>query len=271
MVLFWTIFKKRVFFLYMFVCLAGTMIIAYTFQFFVFARGVDTGNDLIRGVSSISGGASAVISKTSSHVRMVLDPTGKGLIATYRNDLGGQGGAVFDAGYGRFTGSVDGSDEHGRYLVNVAKWLEDNSSSPDGSSILIYDLSSPERTTLGDRLLAGLSESGFRVKSVGKKEMASLTDKCLAGYGQLWLFSAGPSRLTDAEHAAVSKFSGEGKGLFLVGGADPAIANRLSGEYGVVFSESVEQRADVAVGIASRMFGGASELLGRFLKLVHKA
>ena len=82
MVLFWTVFKKRVFFLYLFICLAGTILIAYAFQFLVFVPYVDTGSPLLRGVRSLSGGTASIIEKQNKNVRIVMDPDGKSMIAT---------------------------------------------------------------------------------------------------------------------------------------------------------------------------------------------
>jgi len=94
MVMFWTIFRKKVFFLYMFICIAGTLIISYAFQFLVFAPGVDMGNSLLEEVRSLSGGSSSVITKQHKDVRIVMDPDGNSMIATYSNALEGQGGVV---------------------------------------------------------------------------------------------------------------------------------------------------------------------------------
>src|SRR5512133_245606 len=63
MVMFWTFFKKRVFALYMFVCLSGTLLISYTFQVLLFTPGVDLGHALLKGVGNLGGGPAAVIQK----------------------------------------------------------------------------------------------------------------------------------------------------------------------------------------------------------------
>jgi hypothetical protein len=128
MIMFWTIFKKRVFFLYMFVCLAGTIMIAYSFQYFLLNPYVDTGNPVLRGVRSISGGNSAVIMKAHNdkHVRIVMDPGGKGIIATYNNSVDGHGGIVFDSGGDRFMEGLADKHDNRKYLENIAAWLEEN-------------------------------------------------------------------------------------------------------------------------------------------------
>lgn len=271
MVLFWTIFKKRVFLLYMFVCLVGTMLISYSFQYLVFVPGVDTGNELLRGISSIPGGESAVITKSDKNVRMVLDPDSKGLIATFRNDLEGQGGIVFDAGYGRFLGNQAGCEANRRYIGNVAKWLEQNSSSQVRTNILIYDLSAGKAEPLKGNILADLKANGFNVKVTGKSEPPQLTANILSDSGQLWLFSGSGSSLTTAEIRAISQYVDDGKGVLLVAGRDSKNANQFSERYGVAFSDGTEIRVSTSLGIVSLLFGDASEVLGKFLRLVHKA
>lgn len=271
MVLFWTIFKKRVFLLYMFVCLAGTMLLSYSFQYLLFVPGVDTGNELLRGISSIPGGESAIITKSDKNVRMVLDPGGKGLVATFRNDLEGQGGIVFDAGYGRFIGSQAGSDANRKYISNVAKWLEENSSSQTKTNILIYDLSARKAEPLERNIIADLKAKGFSVKVTSRMENPQLTSEKLSESGQLWLFSRGGSSLTEAENNAISRYVDDGKGLLLIAGGDSKTVNQLSARYGVAFLGGTEIRGSTPLGIVSLLFGDASEVLGKFLRLVHKA
>lgn len=271
MVLFWTIFKKRVFFLYMFVCLAGTILISLAFQNFVFASGVDTGNQLLRGISSIPGGESTVLTKQSKNVRMVIDPGEKGLIATFSNDLDGQGGVVFDSGYGRFFGVQAAVDNNMKYIDNVAKWLAQNSSSQAGTNILIYDLTDPNISPLNGKTFSQLASNGFKAKMISRVTTNHLTAKMLADYGQLWIFSSGGAQLTDTEISAISQFTSGGKGMLLVAGNNPTAVNQLSARYGVIFSGVIETRDQIPLGIASVMFGDISDALGKFFKLVNKA
>lgn len=276
MVLFWTIFKKRVFALYMFVCLAGTVLIAYSFQLFVFAPGVDTGNELLRGVSRLSAESSAVVTKTDHTVRMVMDPAGKGLIATFSNELDGRGGVVFDAGYERFLASPSDMSNNRKYVGNVAKWLEDNSSSATGTEILIYDLSSRGKV-LGKDILDDLGRSGYRVKIAGRSQIPKITAPLLADYGQVWLFYGSGASLSADELTAIDRFSGDGKGMLVVAGSDGtgsdpmAGVNLLTSRYGVTFSGVPASSGEVRVGMASRFLASASEVLGRLLKMVNKA
>jgi hypothetical protein len=52
---------------------------------------------------------------------------------------------------------------------------------------------------------------------------------------------------------------------------EDAVVNRLSSRYGVQFSDSADNGPRIFVGMTSQLFTSASELLGRFLKIVHKA
>ncbi|GAM11306.1 hypothetical protein OR1_03618 [Geobacter sp. OR-1] len=277
MIMFWTIFKKRVFVLYLFVCLAGTIIISYAFQAFVFVPGVDTGNELLRGVSRLSGGKSAVVTKQDNNVRMVMDPGGKGLIATFRNELDGQGGVVFDAGYERFWAGAADMHDNRRYVANVARWLQDSGNAQANTGILIYDASSGTNEILSRNTIAELTQAGFKVKIVRKTESPKITAAFLADYGQLWLLFGGESSLTDAEIKTVTQFNGDGKGMLVIAGAAAPVSgsltgvNRLSSRYGVSFSGVNDNNGELSVGMSSRLFANASEVLGRFLKIVHKA
>ncbi|GBE06825.1 hypothetical protein BMS3Abin10_02482 [bacterium BMS3Abin10] len=68
MTMLWAIFRKKVFFLYMFISIAGTIILAYSFQFLVFVPYVDTDNPLLTGVRSLSGGNAAIITKAGARM-----------------------------------------------------------------------------------------------------------------------------------------------------------------------------------------------------------
>ncbi|HYQ47914.1 MAG TPA: permease, partial [Thermodesulfovibrionales bacterium] len=126
MVMFWTIFKKKVFFLYMFICIVGTLLVSYAFQFLLFVPNVDTGNPLLKEVRTLSGGSSAVLHKQNKDVRIVMDPENKGMIATYNNALEGQGGIVFDTGLDRFLGAPADRNDDRTYMQNIAEWLGQN-------------------------------------------------------------------------------------------------------------------------------------------------
>lgn len=277
MVLFWTFFRKRVFVLYMFVCLTGTLLIAYTFQLFVFVPGVDLGNPLMKGVSAISGGASTVIRKNGANARMVMDPSGKGIIATYTNDVDGQGAIVFDASSARFSSASEPGNDNRKYVLNIAEWLEQNVNSEPRKRILIYHFA--DTPPLGGTVPAELTKQGFAITAATRKDIPRISARLLAEYSQLWLFFDGRSvnGLSDEELKLISNHNAKSRGTLVVA-ADPLPdyageqpANRLSSRYGVRFSGSVENSRKLDVSVASNLLNRASEMLGTALKIVKKA
>jgi hypothetical protein len=188
MVLFWTVFKKRVFALYLSVCVLGTILIAYLFQALVFIPGVDMGNPLLKGVSSLSGGSSAVLEKQDKQVRIVMDPDGKPMIAVYSNDLEGHGNIVFDSGSARFLN--DGQYDNARYLRNAVEWLEQGNASSARQRVLIYDIArnagnDTEVSVKG--IAAGLEKHGFSVMTTDRRRTPTVSERLLEGYSQLWV------------------------------------------------------------------------------------
>jgi len=279
MVLFWTIFKKRVFFLYLFICITGSIMIAYAFQAFLFVPGVDTGNPLLKGVRSLSGGDSVFLRKLNKNVRIVMDPDGKNIIATYSNDVEGHGGVVFDGGPVRFMGRASERYDNRRYLENLAGWMELNNHSPSKNNILIYeDLfnSGLDRSALDGSLLP----KGFKVRITGRREIPKLSSELLADYSQIWLIfgeSEAGSQISDVELETISRFVEEG-GSMLIATGNPrqgrdatSTENRLSSRYGVLFSGCVKNAEELHTSIASQTLYRISALLGKILKLVHKA
>ncbi len=281
MVMFWTIFKKRVFFLYLFVCVAGTIMIAYTFQYLVFTPHVDTGNPVLRGVRSISGGSSAVITKAQNgkHVRIAMDPEGKGIIATYNNSVEGHGGVVFDSGGDRFMeGSADKHDNR-RYLENIAAWLEENNVSGSRRNILIYNTAGgleADRDPFSRSSFESLEKKeGFNIKLTDRKEIPQISKSLLEQYSQLWIIfgeTGSACCFSDAELITITGFSQDGKGLLIVAGKyhegteDLTAVNRLSSRFGVVFSGSVKNAGEIRVSKSFNFFNRMSEVLERFYK-----
>ena len=281
MIMFWTIFKKRVFFLYMLVCLAGTIMIAYGFQQFVFTPYVDTGNPILNGVRSISGGSSAVIAKANNNrqVRVVMDPGGKGIIATYTNSVEGQGGIVFDSGSERFIGSSADRYDNRRYVRNIAAWLEENNVSASGENILIYDAADVDgeaRNVVSQSTVKSLENSdGFNVKLTDRKLYPEITQALLEQYSQLWVIfgESGPgNRLSDSELEIISGFSDEGKSILIVAGKhqagmnDLSAANSLASRFGVTFEGFVENRDELQVSSSFHVLNRMSEGLERFYR-----
>ncbi len=277
MVLFWTFFRKRVFALYMFVCLSGTMLIAYTFQLLIFVPGVDLGNPLMKGVSSISGGSSAIIQKSGPNTKMVMDPAGKGIIATYTNDVDGHGAIVFDASSARFRSVAGSGNDNRKYILNIAEWLEQNVNSQPQKRILIYSMAGAP--ALENNALAELAKEGFAVTISNRKETPRITERMLADCSQLWLFfdDNNPVGLSEDEIKLVTNSNDKSKGMLVVastatsGNSAEQSANSLTSRYGVRFSGIVENSNKMGVSVASSLLGRTSELLGTFLKMVNKA
>ncbi len=283
MVMFWTVFKKRVFFLYMFICIVGTILISYAFQFFVFVPGVDMGNPLLADVSSLSGGSASVINKQNKDVQMVMDPGGKGMIATYSNDVNGEGGIVFDSGFGRFLdGSADKFDNR-KYAANIAEWLKENNTFSSGKRILVYDTftkSGVDGKAISGKIVEALERKGFAVRVTDRRDTPRISERLLEPYDQLWLFFGGEGPglyFGGKELEAVSRFVDDGKGMLIVAGEHPedsydmAAANSISSRYGVVFSGSVKDADKLHVSSSSYFLDKTSAILGRVLKFMHKA
>ncbi|GLI38593.1 permease [Geobacter hydrogenophilus] len=281
MVLFWSFFRKRVFFLYMFVCLSGTLLIAYTFQALLFTPGVDIGNPLLKGVASLSGGEAAAIVKHDTNVRMVMDPAGKGIVATYSNAVEGWGGVVFDGGKGRFTAAMDNRHDNRTYIGNIADWLAENSFAASSTRILVYSLGSgagDDASLLGEKALAELGSKGYTVRRAGRRDVPHLTEGLLAGYGQVWLFFADAAAgLNDAEVKLLVDFNAKGGGALIVpsrpqpGDASLRGANALASRFGVTFAGVADNGPEVRVSAASAVLNRSAEWLGSVLKLVKKA
>ncbi|CAG0986355.1 Putative two-component membrane permease complex subunit SMU_747c [Geobacteraceae bacterium] len=282
MVLFWTFFRKRVFFLYMAVCLSGTLLIAYGFQLLVFMPGVDVGNPLLKGVATLSGGQAAAILKHDPNVRMVMDPAGKGIVATYTNQLDGRGPIVFDGAHGRFVAATADRYDNRAYIGNIADWLAENSLSAGSTKILVYSVGNgagEASALLGEKVLAELGTRGFTVKVVGRHEVPRITEGMLTEWGQVWLFFGddGAAGLNDAEMNLIADYHAKGGAALIVaaapqaGGASPRGANLLASRYGVTFSGVVDNGPEVRVSTASTVLNRTAEWLGSVLKLVKKA
>jgi hypothetical protein len=267
----------------MFVCIVGTILIASVFQWLVFVPGVDTGNLLFKRVSSLAGGRSAVISKENQNVRIALDPAGNNIIATYSNDVASHGGVVFDAGFDRFTAAAKGIEDDRRYVVNIADWLQQCSSFPDNRKILIYTIARGAKKSsldIGEGLTTLLQRASFNVTQLDRTRAPKLTDLMLKDAGQLWLFfpdSNGEGRLSEDEMKLITSYNERGNGMLVslenssvdTNGVTPV--NLLTSRYGVQFSGVATNNPRISIGIGAQMLSSASEILGRLLKIVHKA
>jgi hypothetical protein len=212
-----------------------------------------------------------------------MDPEGKGMIATHTDDLGGQGGIVFDSGFGRFLDdSVDRFDNR-KYVMNVAAWLEQGNTSPAERNILIYDTfqgSGLDKDAFSRVIPALLEKNGFKVRITDRRETPEVTEGLLRGYSQLWLFFGGSEagrHFSEAELETISKSAGNGMSMLIVAGNhrdgadDLSAPNQLASRYGVLFSGYVEHKEELPATTASYFFHRASGVLGKVLKVVHKA
>lgn len=275
---FWTMFKKKVFFLYMFICIAGTLMIAYLFQWLVFVPYADMGNPLLKGVDSISGGKSPIIQKEDKTVRVVMDPDGKAIIAQADDYTNGKGRVVFDSGLDKFMHISATYKGNRNYIKNTAEWLEEGSGNGN-KKILIYNLF---QDTGSNNSLTGMSsllqnEYGFKVTLTDRKETPEISRELLSKYSQVWVFFGGPEKdfLSGEEADIISDFNNTGNGILINAGnsnvKEPAGANRLSSRFGVKFTGSVENREEITVSTSSYFLNRVSETVGKILKFTGKA
>jgi hypothetical protein len=238
---------------------------------------VDTGNALLKGVSALGGGKAAIIRKQGENVRVVLDPADKPLVATYNNLLGTEGGVVFDAGMARFQTDLTGRLNNRKYVENIADWLEQSSSATAKGSILIYDLSTGDNPLLAKAPLSALGSADRKLVLATRASMPALSPALLAKQSQVWLFFPPGATLGEKELKAVTDFNRSGGALLLVSGGestgdrDLAGINRLSSGFGVNFYGQATQGEEIPVAVAAPLFYRASEMLGKLLKLTHKA
>lgn len=279
MTMLWALFKKRLFFLYLFICVGGTIILAFFFQYFVLVPHVDTGNPLLWGVEAVSGGRASVIVKTGKDVRVVMDPGGKDLIAEYTNYLAERGPAVFDAGDQRFLQKSFRRYSNARYLRNIAEWLEENGTSLRHKNILIYDLSGG--TGPGAQLIHGASldllrrQTRFSFTRMDRATTPEVTQQLVGPYSQLWIL-AGPRgaavKFSASELQAIRRFSAEGRGLLIVAGprqpgAAVTAVNQVAAPFGVSFKGTTELSGELPVSAETYFSGRIASLLRDFYRL----
>jgi uncharacterized membrane protein YraQ (UPF0718 family) len=284
MIMFWSIFKKRVFTLYMFVCLGGTLLITYAFQLFVFVPGVDTGNPLFKGVASLSGGRSAGIVKHDNTIRIALEHNGRNIIATSTYEIDSRGGVLFDSGFERFVGADGPKPGNRTYIRNAAEWLELNNRSATKGSILLYETRSDIGKTMPGAAAGiekSLLNSGYSLQRVQRTTSPVLTAELLNKYGQIWLLIADDRErgtvFSDQECAAIRTYSEQGHSILLSvenrAGSDASLntANSLASAFGVSFSGAVDSGAELPVSLASGFLSQASVIIGSVLKIFNKA
>jgi hypothetical protein len=189
---------------------------------------------------------------------------------------------VVDAGFDRFLNTSASGLDNGKYIQNIAQWLEENNSSSE-KSILIYNTyrkSGLDNKALGSDLVALLESRGFKVRITDRQESQDISDRLTGSYSQLWVFFGdAESRevFSPAEMEAISKFSRDGKSMLIVSGiyddgsSSLSAANQLTSKYGVVCSGSADHKNELTASTASYFLNRASGIIGKVLKLVHKA
>jgi len=284
MIMFWAVFKKRVFTLYMFICLAGTIALAYSFQYMIFTPYVDTGNALLKGVGSISGGKVATINKdpAAEHLRIVMDPQRKRLVATYYNADARYGGVVFDAGGAKFMEDGAGKFDNEKYIRNVAAWIEDQSFSFTNRNILVYIQSNDPgkpHNSFSQKVLDSLREKDdFSVSVTNRKDTPEISEDLLLQYSQVWIFSgmdkSADTLLSDNELEIITQYNQSGSGLLVGVGQQGDSAeglddiNRLAKEFGLTFSGSVENSDELQVSKFVGLLSVVPEILGKYYKMI---
>lgn len=284
MIIFWSLFKKRVFVLYMFVCLGGTLLIAGIFQMLVFVPGVDIGNPLFKGVATVSGGHSSSIVKHGKDVRIALENSGRNIIATYANDLNERGGVVFDTCFDRYLLDNTLISDNEKYIRNAADWLEQNNSSALKGSILVYEVRAASKEAsngVGSGIERGLRNSGYTLQVLQRSTTPLITAELLNKFGQIWIFVAdgrhSSAVFSNAECAAIRAYAGNGHSILLAvdkkAGSNESLegANKVAEQLGVSFSGDVDSAEVLPVSIARGYLAKASEMIGSVLKIFHKA
>jgi hypothetical protein len=206
-----------------------------------------------------------------------MDPAGKGIIATYRNDIDSRGSIVFDASPDRFKSPALERYDNLTYIDNIAEWLDQSSNTPSRKKILVYTLSN--EILPSGAVAAELGKKGYKVTTANRKDIPRLSKHNLSEYDQVWLFYAAADAvvLSEAERKLVAEHNERGKALLIVA-SDPQTGanaqeevNRLASLFGVTFTGSITDVEMLHVSIASNLVNRASEMLGQALKIVKKA
>jgi uncharacterized membrane protein YraQ (UPF0718 family) len=236
MTLLWSMFKKRVFFLYMGISIVGTIFFAYTFGNLLFIPHVDTNSPVLTKVSFVAGGESAIIykippgsslekgenndrgekgavrtdsedaeSESSGVVQVAVDPDNKPIIACYEDSQGGSG-IVFDGSWNRFRNGALQVNGNKQYIRNIARWLNQTSIHTENNRILIYNTyvdHGLDNDSFRQGLESILTENKeFQVSFLTRKDLPKLSRSVLANYGQLWILSG--QKTTDGVAGAAS-------------------------------------------------------------------
>ncbi|MEW6381827.1 MAG: permease [bacterium] len=263
MTLLWSMFRKRVFVLYMGISILGTIFFAYTFGNLLFINHVDTNSPILAKVSALAGGESAIISKSGEAVRVAVDPDRKPIIAWYE-DMEGGSGIVFDASWNRFRNGSLHMKGNQQYIRNIARWLKQTAIHPDNNRILIYN-TYVDRGLTNDSFREGLEailteEGEFQVTFAARKDLPNLDRSALEGYGQLWILSgqADSRPFSSQEIEDIYAFRDDGYSLLVVAGPHDGstgdwttAANQVAEHYGVRFGEAVKFQREIPISITA--------------------
>ncbi len=232
----------------------------------------------------MSGGRAAIIDKgpAAEHVKIVMDPQEKSLLATYYDGNAGRGGVVFDAGGAKFMEDGAGKFDNEKYIRNVAKWIEDQSSSLSSQNILVYILSNEPakpHNSFSQKVLDSLMEKDdFSVTVTNRKDTPEISEDLLLQYSQIWIFSgmdkSSDTLLSDNEVEIITEINQFGRGLLIGVGQQgdsaegPVDINNLAKEFGVTFSGSVENSDELRVSKFVDTLSKVPEIMGKWYKLI---
>jgi len=289
MTLLWSMFKKRVFFLYMGISILGTIFFAYTFGNLLFISHVDINSPVLARVSAVTGGESAIIYKISpdsssekektgtdeeemeNNIRVAVDPDRKPIIACYEDSEGGSG-IVFDGSWNRFRNGALHMKGNRQYIRNIARWLTQTSTHPENNRILIYNTyvnQGLDNSSFQQGLESILTENReFQVSFLARKDLPRLSKSTLDSYGQLWILSGQQGGFTsensrpfsDQELRDIHAFRDEGNGLLIVAGPQDSssgdwtmAANQVAENYGVRFASAANFQDRIPISIFTHL------------------
>lgn len=279
MTLLWAMFKKRVFVLYLCISIFGTLLFAYSFRAFVFAPNVDSNSPILVGIASLPTGKAATMKKEGEYgeyVHIAADPSGNNLLATYE-DLEGGSGIVFDAGLERFSNNNAQSQDNQKYILNIARYLDETSMGDKKKSILIYNTyvkSGFPNNQLDQNAPVVLAKNAYKVKLTDRAETPVLTPDLLAQYNQLWILSgeSDSSTFSAEELENILYYRDDGNSLLIASGPEQGPkndqtkdANQIATNFGVTFSGMVDHGDNMKVSSLGPFFSRTAErMIGYF-------
>ena len=271
MILLWSMFKKKVFVLYLSISIIGTLFFSYTLGNFLFVPHVNLQSPMLSNVSSLAGGKSAIISKSNDLIQIAVAPDKKPIVAYSEAYIEGtEGGIVFDAGWSRFLNDslkIEGNKE---YIKNIALWLKETSNHAEGNRILVYN-TYVDRGMNNQFFQEGLQsilseEAKFEVDIFERSAVPFLTKQILEDYDQLWILSGQVDDVpfSSDEIADVYAFHDSGKSLLIVAGPQDGTngdwtgaANQVAQKYGVRFNNVTILQDEVPISVVNHLCKGA--------------